>query len=86
MRAATSSRSRSVGEFANVYGFGSPMADRKRGLLELLRKHAPPAIVWSPFSTGWGASPFNPNCWRSAKNEPVLPEGMEVPELPEADA
>jgi hypothetical protein len=55
----------------------------KQGLVELLRQHAPAVVVWSPFSTGWGASPFNPNCWRAEDGTAVLPDGVTVPELPE---
>ena len=32
---------------------------------------------WSPFSIGWGASPFNLNCRRAAEGKPVLPDGIE---------
>ncbi len=55
----------------------------KRGLFELLRQHAPAEVVWAPCSSGWGASPFNPNCWRSADGAAVLPAGVAVQELPE---
>lgn len=44
----------------------------KREALERLRRHAPTMIVWSPVSSGWGASPFNPRCWRTPDNEPAV--------------
>jgi hypothetical protein len=59
--------------------------ERKQYLVNRLREHAPSSIVWSPFSSGWGASPFNPNCWLSVDGRPVLPDDIEVPELPDAD-
>jgi hypothetical protein len=46
--------------------------DQKEAMVELLRRDAPQKIVWSPFSTGWGASPFNPNCWRRTDGEPAV--------------
>jgi len=64
---------------------GVIQGDRKQQLVDLLRKHAPSICVWSPFSTGWGASPFNPNCWQTTDRKPVLPEGIEIPELLESD-
>lgn len=64
---------------------GVIQGERKQRLVDLLREHGPPSVVWSPFSTGWGASPFNPNCWRTPDGRPVLPEGIKVPELLAAD-
>ncbi|MBX9580693.1 MAG: hypothetical protein K2X87_10330 [Gemmataceae bacterium] len=55
----------------------------KQGMVDLLRRHAPAVVVWSPFSTAWGASPFNPNCWRAEDGAAVVPAGVAVPELPE---
>ncbi|KAA0225915.1 MAG: hypothetical protein AKCLJLPJ_02205 [Fimbriimonadales bacterium] len=46
----------------------------KRDLLAQMRLSAPRTVVWSPFSTGWGASPFNPNCWRTVQGTPILPD------------
>jgi len=53
----------------------------KRMALALLRDHAPSELVWAPFSSGWGASPFNPRCWRSVSGRPVVPDAFSVPEL-----
>jgi hypothetical protein len=57
--------------------------EEKRRLVELMRSHGPNEMVWSPASTGWGASPFNPNNWRANDGAPILPPGQAVPELPE---
>ena len=55
-------------------------AEQKRGILELLRQHAPQTMIWSPFARkGWGASPFNPNCWQTLKGAQVLPRGIDLP-------
>lgn len=58
----------------------------KQRLVDLMREHAPQEVVWSPFSTGWGASPFNPGCWHRINGDPVVPGGVIVSKLPDADA
>jgi hypothetical protein len=45
----------------------------KKQRIEKMKRHAPETVVWSPFSSGWGCSPFNPNCWKTADGEPILP-------------
>ena len=33
-------------------------------------------IVWTPKSyKGWGASPFNLDCWRTVSNQPIVTPG-----------
>ena len=36
----------------------------KLKMLEWIRRLAPERVVFAPFSSGWGASPLNPNCWQ----------------------
>ena len=38
----------------------------KNEIVRRMEKHAPPTIVGCPKTArGWGASPFNKNCWRT---------------------
>ena len=57
--------------------------EEKRRLLQTMSERAPVSIVWSPFSDkGWGASPFNPNCWRTVDGQLILPSSFPIPDLP----
>jgi hypothetical protein len=47
-------------------------AAQKGTLVHRLASCAPPTIVWFPFSSGWGASPFNPDCWRTTDGRPAM--------------
>ena|ERR1017187_4816331 len=54
--------------------------DTKKLLVRSMEEHlremeqdADPTIVWQPMSeAGFGASPFNPNCWRRTDGSPIL--------------
>lgn len=59
-------------------GAVAEVADKVR-LLELIRRVAPEQIVYTPFSTGWGASPLNPNCWKDPGGGTML-HGVTVAE------
>jgi hypothetical protein len=59
--------------------------DEKRRYVALMREHAPAVMVWSPMSSGWGASPFNPNNWRSLDGQPVLPVDIQIYEPSQAE-
>lgn len=61
---------------------GVVAAEQKQHMVDLMRRYAPPTVVWSPEGAGWGASPFNPKCWRTADKKPVIPDGVQVYELP----
>lgn len=53
----------------------------KHALVAKIESNAPSEIVWSPFSTGWGASPFNPSCWKSTTGSAILPDSVEISNL-----
>lgn len=59
--------------------------EEKRRYVGLLREHAPAVLVWSPMSSGWGASPFNPNNWRNTDGGSVLPPSVKIYEPPHAE-
>ena len=65
---------------------GVVSAEQKQGMVDLMQQHAPETVVWSPSGAGWGASPFNPNCWRTAEGSAVIPDGVHIPYLPEDGA
>ena len=40
--------------------------ETKTAMVDRFEKEAPLTVVWQPFTPlGWGASPFNKNCWRA---------------------
>jgi hypothetical protein len=51
----------------------------KQGYLERFSDSEFSSFVFSPFSSGWGASPFNPNCWQSTGGEPIV-RALDEPE------
>jgi predicted HNH restriction endonuclease len=58
----------------------------KPQLVEHMRRSFPTTVVWAPFAKrGWGTSPFNPNCWRLAKNRPILASATAVSEPPDEE-
>jgi hypothetical protein len=57
--------------------------EQKRYLLDRIRVAASAHIVFSPQGSGWGASPFNPNNWKTLDGEPIVPPGESVEELTE---
>jgi len=45
----------------------------KRDLVKSIEHCGHETLVWSPTNTaGWGASPFNPNCWRTLDGTPIF--------------
>ena len=49
------------------------LANSKVRLCREMEQDADPTIVWQPMSeAGFGASPFNPNCWRRTDGSPIL--------------
>jgi len=49
----------------------------KSKMVRRMEKYAPPTIVWCPKrDRGWGASPFNENCWRSVEGGPIIPPDL----------
>ena len=51
---------------------GGVVALRGKGRwLEIIRACQHEFIVYRPFSTGWGRSPMNPNCWRGPHGEEI---------------
>jgi len=49
--------------------------ETKSELVQQIDKQPQPTIVWTPFQPqGWGASPFNPNCWRTPEGDPIIPQ------------
>jgi len=53
-------------------------AEEKQCYIDFFVRHAPETMVWKPMSTGWGASPFNPNNWRTLDGDPVRAEGTPI--------
>jgi hypothetical protein len=48
--------------------------DSKNQMVRQMEKLAPATIVWCPKTDrGWGASPFNKNCWRTVEGDPIIP-------------
>jgi len=48
--------------------------DAKGAKVRRMEKYAPPNVVWSPSNErGWGASPFNKNCWRTVEGGTIIP-------------
>ena len=45
----------------------------KQGYIDTIHKCGHSSLIWTPISTGWGASPFNLNCWRSPAGSPITP-------------
>ena len=62
---------------------GVTSIEEKKQLLDQIQKHAPEILVWSPLSSGWGASPFNPNCWRTTEGNAIVPDNVAVTDLAE---
>lgn len=43
----------------------------KQAYVDVLKASGHEFLVWSPRSLGWGASPFNLNCWRTPEGNPL---------------
>jgi hypothetical protein len=44
----------------------------KTVVVRAMEKYAPPKMLWQPLSeSGFGASPFNPNCWCDTDGRPI---------------
>ena len=43
----------------------------KQGYLVVIRDCGHDFLIWSPQSSHWGASPFNPNNWKSPEGQPI---------------
>lgn len=41
--------------------------------LNIIRNCGHQFIVYSPFGTGYGRTPLNPNCWRTVDGQPIAP-------------
>ena len=44
---------------------------QKRGYVDVIRKCPHEVVVFSPFGSGWGCSPMNPNAWKTPKGGPI---------------
>jgi hypothetical protein len=56
---------------------GVKRVESKNEIVRRMEKYAPPTIVWCPKTfNGWGASPFNPNCWRTVEGGPIIPPDL----------
>ena len=53
----------------------------KQAILILLAKHAPSQLRWSPHGSGWGRSPFNPNCWKTLDGGPAIAADITIPKV-----
>jgi hypothetical protein len=53
---------------------GGVIRDKSKNLMvRRIEKYAPAIIVWKPSrEQGWGASPFNKNCWRTIGGGHIL--------------
>jgi len=48
--------------------------ERKDEMVREMEKLSLASIVWCPKADqGWGASPFNKNCWRTVEGAPIIP-------------
>lgn len=45
----------------------------KNGYIELIEYSSYKKAKFIPFSSGWGASPLNPNTWKTMRGKPLLP-------------
>jgi hypothetical protein len=53
---------------------GVERVESKNKMVRRMEKYAPATIVWCPKTYwGWGASPFNENCWRTVEGGPIIP-------------
>jgi hypothetical protein len=59
---------------ARIREGGVIRSDSKDAKVRWMEKSAPATIVWTPLTErGWGASPFNKNCWRTVEGGPIIP-------------
>jgi len=53
----------------------------KEARVDWMERNFPAEIVWLPFSTGYGASPFNGRCWRTIEGKPLIATDVADPVL-----
>ncbi len=58
---------------ARIREGGVVRSESKNAKVRLMEAQAPATIVWCPKTErGWGASPFNKNCWRTVEGNPII--------------